>query len=71
MAQIPAGTNRPGQLSKQTGDAWENRARHWLESQGLRFIAANARERGGEIDLIMRDGAVTVFVEVRYRRSAL
>ena len=29
-----------------------------------------ARERGGEIDLIMRDGAVTVFVEVRYRRSA-
>ena len=60
MAQIPAGTNRPGQLSKQTGDAWENRARHWLESQGLRFIAANARERGGEIDLIMRDGAVTV-----------
>jgi putative endonuclease len=37
---------------------------------GLRFIAANARERGGEIDLIMRDGAVTVFVEVRYRRSA-
>ena len=60
MAQIPAGTNRPSQLSKQTGDAWENRARHWLESQGLRFIAANARERGGEIDLIMRDGAVTV-----------
>jgi uncharacterized protein (TIGR00252 family) len=40
-------------------------ARRWLESQGLRFIAANARERGGEIDLIMRDGAVTVFVEVR------
>ncbi|EPK3139160.1 YraN family protein, partial [Enterobacter cloacae] len=24
MAQIPAGTNRPGQLSrKETGDAWE------------------------------------------------
>ncbi len=60
MAQVPAGTNRPGQLSKQTGDAWENRARRWLEGQGLRFIAANARERGGEIDLIMRDGAVTV-----------
>jgi putative endonuclease len=26
-------------------------------------------ERGGEIDLIMRDGTVTVFVEVRYRAS--
>ncbi len=45
-------------------------ARRWLEGRGLRFIAANARERGGEIDLIMRDGTVTVFIEVRYRRSA-
>ncbi len=70
MAQVPAGKNRSGQLSKQTGDAWENQARRWLEGQGLRFIAANARERGGEIDLIMRDGTVTVFIEVRYRRSA-
>ncbi len=51
MAQVPAGKNRSGQLSKQTGDAWENQARRWLEGQGLRFIAANARERGGEIDL--------------------
>lgn len=70
MAQIPGWANRRGQLSKQTGDAWETQARRWLESQGLRFIAANVRERGGEIDLIMRDGSVTVFVEVRYRRSA-
>lgn len=42
MAQVPAGKNRSGQLSKQTGDAWENQARRWLEGQGLRFIAANA-----------------------------
>ena len=70
MAQIPGWANRRGQLSKQTGDAWEIQARRWLESQGLHFIAANVRERGGEIDLIMRDGSVTVFVEVRYRRSA-
>ena len=70
MAQVPGWTNRRSQLSKQTGDAWEIRARRWLESQGLRFIAANVHERCGEIDLIMRDGSVTVFVEVRYRRSA-
>ncbi|HDS6473241.1 TPA: YraN family protein [Klebsiella aerogenes] len=70
MAQVPTGANRRSQLSKQTGDAWESQARRWLERHGLRFIAANARERGGEIDLIMRDGAVIVFVEVRYRRSA-
>ena len=70
MAQVPTGANRRSQLSKQTGDAREKPARRWLERHGLRFIAANARERGGEIDLIMRDGAVIVFVEVRYRRSA-
>ena len=71
MAQIPARTSRPRQLtSKQTGDAWESTARDWLQSKGLHFIAANVRERGGEIDLIMREDNTTVFVEVRYRRSA-
>jgi putative endonuclease len=71
MAQIPAGANRPGQLTrKQSGDAWEATARRWLERKGLRFIAANVRERGGEIDLIMQDKLATVFVEVRYRKSS-
>ncbi|MBL5885352.1 YraN family protein [Lelliottia aquatilis] len=71
MAQIPAGADRPGQLSrKQTGDAWELKARRWLEGKGLRFIAANVRERGGEIDLIMKEGQVTVFIEVRFRQSS-
>lgn len=71
MAQIPARTSRPRQLtSKQTGDAWESTALDWLQSKGLHFIAANVRERDGEIDLIMREGSTTVFVEVRYRRSA-
>ncbi|EHC45339.1 hypothetical protein LTSEGIV_4421 [Salmonella enterica subsp. enterica serovar Give str. S5-487] len=72
MAQIPARGDCSRQLTrKQAGDAWEAAARRWLESKGLRFIAANVRERGGEIDLIMRDGKTTVFVEVRYRRSGL
>ena len=70
MAQVPAGKNRSGQLSKQTGDAWENQARRWLEGQGLRFIAANARERGGEIDLIRRAGPVTDLLAGPSRRSA-
>ncbi|EOW6618631.1 YraN family protein [Cronobacter dublinensis] len=72
MAQIPAGTVGSGQLSrKQTGAAFEAQARAFLERKGLRFIAANAHERGGEIDLIMDDRGVTVFVEVRYRRVSL
>jgi len=71
MAQIPAGADRPGQLTrKQTGEAWEVRARRWLESKGLRFIAANVHARGGEIDLIMKHGPTTVFIEVRYRKTA-
>ena len=71
MAQIPAGADCPGQLSrKQTGDEWELKARRWLEGKGLRFVAANVRGRGGEIDLIMKDGQTIVFVEVRYRQSS-
>lgn len=52
------------------GDGWELVARKHLETAGLRLIAANQRYRMGEIDLVMRDGEVVVFVEVRYRRSA-
>ena len=71
MAQIPAGADCPGQLSrKQPGDAWELKARRWLEGKGLRFVAANVRGRGGEIDLIMKDGQTIVFVEVRFRQSS-
>ena len=72
MATVPTRSGSPRQLTtKQTGDAWEAQARRWLEGKGLRFIAANVNERGGEIDLIMREGRTTVFIEVRYRRSAL
>ncbi|MBS7457753.1 YraN family protein [Coralloluteibacterium stylophorae] len=52
------------------GAAWEACARRHLERAGLRTLAANVRFRGGEIDLVMRDGAALVFVEVRYRSHA-
>lgn len=51
------------------GASYEKKARRYLESQGLEFIAANVYVRGGEIDLIMRHQQVIVFVEVRFRRS--
>lgn len=47
-------------------EAEERAARH-LERHGLRVVARNFRVRGGEIDLICRDGRVLVFVEVRQR----
>lgn len=46
----------------------EDRAQAHLIDAGLRSVTRNYRCRGGEIDLIMRDGDTLVFVEVRYRR---
>jgi putative endonuclease len=59
--------------TKQTGDAAEDAALHYLQQAGLRLLQRNYRtpgRGGGEIDLIMRtaDGTV-VFVEVRQRKS--
>ncbi len=51
------------------GAAGEQLARRHLEQQGYEFIAANWRRPYGELDLIMRDGDVLVFVEVKTRRS--
>lgn len=42
----------------------------FLEQKGLRVIERNYRCRLGEIDLVAREGATTVFVEVRQRSSA-
>lgn len=38
-----------------------------LHAQGLDLVGRNYRCRGGEIDLVMREGAVLVLVEVRLR----
>jgi putative endonuclease len=51
------------------GLAKERLACTFLERHGLRLVASNYRCRRGEIDLVMRDDAVLVFVEVRYRAS--
>ncbi|CAK0761026.1 UPF0102 family protein YraN [Gammaproteobacteria bacterium] len=48
----------------------EEAARHFLEARGLRFLEGNYRAPCGELDLIMRDGAAVVFVEVRMRRPS-
>ncbi len=47
----------------------EGIAREFLMARGLEPLCENYRFRGGEIDLVMRDGETIVFVEVRYRRS--
>ena len=49
------------------GAAAEQLAADYLAGRGLAVIARNFRVRGGEIDLVCRDGKSTVFVEVRLR----
>jgi len=45
----------------------EQRAAAFLRGRGLVELQRNFRVRGGEIDLVMRDGEHLVFVEVRFR----
>ncbi len=52
------------------GKAQEAKAARYLHAQGLRLLCRNYHCRYGEIDLIMADSGVLVFVEVRFRRHA-
>jgi len=52
---------------QELGATGELLARRHLEKKGYRFVAANWRRPYGELDLIMRDGDVLVFVEVKTR----
>ena len=51
------------------GDFGERVAAHRLEAAGMTVIGRNVRVPGGEIDIVARDGADLVFVEVRTRRA--
>lgn len=57
-----------GESPTSTGRRAEALACDYLEARGLRLLTRNYRCPRGEIDLVMRDGPTTVFVEVRYRR---
>jgi putative endonuclease len=53
------------------GKQAESAALHYLKNQGLQLLAQNYRCYHGEIDLIMRDAAVLVFIEVRWRKNSV
>lgn len=56
-------------VTTRRGQAGERLAEAHLTARGLVTLARNYRCRGGEIDLVMRDGRAIVFVEVRTRAS--
>jgi putative endonuclease len=56
-----------GQLRRQRGRDAEALAAEYLSARGLEVLARNIRCKGGELDLLCRDGEVLVVVEVRQR----
>jgi putative endonuclease len=65
MQLTRAATNR-----RADGARYEDLALAHLERAGLRLIARNYHCRYGELDLVVGDGEVVVFVEVRYRSAS-
>jgi putative endonuclease len=56
-------------VRQRRGRAAEALAARYLEARGLAVLAVNFRCRGGELDLVCREGAYLVVVEVRQRSS--
>ena len=61
---------RQSENKRQIGTAYEQLAAAYLMEQGYEIVTLNYRIRTGEIDIIAKDGAYLVFVEVKYRASA-
>ncbi len=53
--------------TNELGILGEKIARKFLEKQGYKFVTKNWRVKSGELDLIMREGELFVFVEVKTR----
>ena len=53
----------------QFGESVEVLAEQMLRKKGYQILERNLRLPGGELDLILRDGEMLVFVEVKARRT--
>ena len=53
----------------QQGEDAETACCHYLKSKGLKLVEKNFNSRFGEIDIIMLDKKMLVFVEVRFRKN--
>ncbi len=59
----------PGVLAQARGAQGEDDALKYLSGLGYVILARNFKTRFGEIDIVARDHATTVFVEVKRRGS--
>jgi putative endonuclease len=79
VARFSRWLNSPCRLTAPDGSerdrAWignygENVATDFLRSHGCRILARNFKaRRGGEVDIVARDGKLLLFVEVKTRRE--
>ncbi len=51
------------------GRMGEDLALNYLRNKGYVYVDRNFKRTHGEIDLIMKDGSIVVFVEVKTRKS--
>ena len=61
--------HKRGQMAYQAGLAAENRIAQDYERRGFAVARRRWRGQSGEIDLILRDGAGLIFVEVKQSRD--
>ena len=60
---------RPPEERAAAGREAEDAVCAYLGERGMRVVERNFRARGGEIDVIARDGDILAFVEVRFREE--
>ncbi|MFB3100771.1 MAG: YraN family protein [Gammaproteobacteria bacterium] len=58
-----------GKISYQRGRWAEQTALEYLLTKKLKLLDKNFRSSFGEIDLIMQDNSIILFIEVRYRSN--
>lgn len=57
------------QNKRSLGKEKEELAEAYLSEQGAAVLAKNFYFRGGELDLVAKDGEYVCFIEVKYRKS--
>ncbi len=67
---MPFGRRPEAEPRGARGRRGEEIACRHLEARGFSLLARNFRCRGGELDVVAREGGVTVFVEVKERADA-
>ena len=67
LLEMPAWMSRPRQALGKLG---EDLACRELERRGWAILARRYRRRGGELDIVARDGQTVVFVEVKTREGS-